>query len=53
MVAGLGSVMGQSHPAANDKPSAVKVRFPCIEMREWRRSLKLVFWDARECAPGP
>jgi hypothetical protein len=20
---------------------------------KWRRSRKLVFWDARECAPGP
>jgi hypothetical protein len=39
--------------AANDKPSAVSVRIPRVEMAEWRRSRKLVFWDARECAPGP
>jgi predicted ATPase len=26
---------------------------PQLEMWKWRRSRNLVFWDARECAPGP
>jgi hypothetical protein len=24
-----------------------------VAMSEWRRSRKLVFWDVRDCAPGP
>jgi hypothetical protein len=30
-----------------------RLQIPCDEMWEWRHSRKLIFSDARKCAPGP
>ena len=45
----LAAVSTRTGPA----PTMRDVLVRQVEMWDWRRSRNLVFWNARECAPGP